>query len=107
MIHTGSSSTKMGGRSQSITKSNINLKTRRNTRMPEGVPEADEQLEKTGGDFSTLSESNVKRFFPRDEFLTPQKLPSIKSNRMTIETLDYLSPQNKRRNQINSYENKL
>lgn len=82
MIYTGTTSTNLGGRSQSMTKSNLNLKNRRNTRMPEGVPEAEERLEKTGGDFSTLSESNVKRFFPRDEFLTPQKLPSIKSHHM-------------------------
>jgi hypothetical protein len=53
-----------------MTKTNLALKSRRNTRMPENVPEAEERFEKTG-DFSTLSESNVKRFSRRDDFLTP------------------------------------
>lgn len=82
MVYT---STKGGTRPLSMTnKSNLGVRSRRNTsRMPEGVPEAEERLERTGNDFSTLSESNVRRFNPRrDDFSTPQKLPSIKSTRM-------------------------
>ena len=106
MVYTGTS-TKLGGRSYSMTKSNLGQKTRRTSRVPPGVPEAEERLEKTGADFSTLSESNVQRYFPRDDFSTPQKLPSIKSTRMQIDTIDYLSPQNKYNKQMDRYESKL
>lgn len=86
MVYTGGTNTKLGGRSQSMTKSNLGLKTRRNTgRIPHGVPEVEERLEKTG-DLSILSDS---RYLPRDEYFTPQKLPSIKSRPIQMDSIDY------------------